>query len=281
MKRLFIIFVSVCMLSTAAYGTFFTHSHASNNPETEEYYYNKEEWERVVGVTDSSGLIDQNVKLAAVDTKADSITVLINKELALPSDYIPENLIVPQVLFSFTGYTEKKLLRKEAAEALEELFLGAADKGLTLCAVSGYRSYARQKAIYNNNVTKNGSERTEQFSAKPGCSEHQSGLAMDVSTKSVKYSLDESFADTPEGKFLEEEAYQYGFILRYPKDKSEITGYAYEPWHIRYVGKTMAQLLHDSGKTLEEYYGYTITEELKEENSYGTAIDIEEIAKTY
>lgn len=212
-----------------------------------------------------------------VDTTPDSMTVLINKELPLPADYVPADLVVPKVPFSFSGFQEKKLMQKEAAEALEKLFAGAKEQGLSLFAVSGYRSYDRQKAIYDENVAKRGEERTNLFSAKPGYSEHQSGLAMDVSANSIGYRLDEEFAGTPEGKFLADHAWEYGFIIRYPEGKSDITGYAYEPWHIRYVGETMAKELHDRGITMEEYYHYLPAEELQMEENYGTAVDMEEI----
>lgn len=281
MKRAMVIIASLCMLSIAAYGTYATQSHASNNPEDEEYYYNEDDWERIEGMIDSSVSSEQGARVAFIDTTKDSTTVLINKEFALPSDYVPENLVVPSVPFSFSGYKEKKLLREDAAKALEELFKASEEAQLSLFAVSGYRSYDRQKAIYDSNVARNGSERTDQFSARPGYSEHQSGLAMDVSTNSIHFRLDEEFAATPEGRFLADHAHEYGFIIRYPEGKSDITGYSYEPWHIRYVGKELAEELHSKGITLEEYYGYTPSEELKSEETYGTAIDVEEIEEEY
>lgn len=281
MKRAIVIIVSLCMLGVVAYGTFFAHSPVSNNPEEEEYYYNEKEWEKLEGMAEYRRTTVAEMKNRGIDTAPDSVVVLINKEFALPEDYVPENLVVPQVTFSFTGYKEKKLLRADAAVALEELFAAAQRKGLALFAVSGYRSYHRQKAIYESNVEKNGAERTNQFSAKPGYSEHQSGLAMDVSTNSIHNRLDESFAATPEGKFLESDAYRYGFIIRYPQGKSDITGYAYEPWHLRYVGKELAQTLYSQGITLEEYYNYIPSKALQRDDTYGTAIDVEELEEEY
>lgn len=281
MKRAMVIIASLCMLSVAAYGTYATQSHASNNPEDEEYYYNEDDWEKIEGMIYSSVSSEQEAEGAFIDTRKDSTTVLINKEYALPADYVPENLVVPSIPFSFAGYKEKKLLREDAAGALEELFEVAKEAGLSLLAVSGYRSYDRQKAIYDSNVARNGSEWTDQFSAKPGYSEHQSGLAMDVSTNSIHARLDEEFAGTPEGKFLAEHAHEYGFIIRYPEGKPDITGYSYEPWHIRYIGKELAEELYNRGITLEEYYGYVPSEELKSEETYGIAIDVEEIEEEY
>lgn len=190
----------------------------------------------------------------AVVSNPDSITVLVNKEFGLPSSYVPGDLEVPDIPFSFSGYHEKKLMRREAAQALEHMFRDAAREGLSLHGVSGYRSYERQQAIYDSNVNRSGRERTDMYSARPGHSEHQTGLAMDISTQSIHNRLDQTFAATPEGRWLADHGYEYGFIIRYPKDKTDITGYAYEPWHVRYVGRELAKELHDSNLTLEEYY---------------------------
>lgn len=186
-------------------------------------------------------------------TKPDDITVLVNKEYSLPKDYVPADLTEPNILFPFEYEDEKKLLRKEAADAITNLFEAATNEGLRLYGVSGYRSYDRQKAIYDSNVATRGEEETNRYSAKPGHSEHQTGLAMDVSTPSIQFHLDSGFAATPEGKWLADNAYRFGFIIRYPEGKTDITGYAYEPWHIRYVGIPLATKLHNENLTLEEY----------------------------
>lgn len=186
-------------------------------------------------------------------TKPDDIAVLVNKEYSLPKDYVPTDLTKPNILFPFEYEDEKKLLRKEAADAIAQLFKAAANEGLRLYGISGYRSYDRQKDIYDSNVAARGEEETNRYSAMPGHSEHQTGLAMDVSTPSILFHLDSGFAATPEGKWLAENAYRYGFIIRYPEDKTDITGYAYEPWHIRYVGISLAAKLHNENLTLEEY----------------------------
>lgn len=187
-------------------------------------------------------------------TNPDSLLVMANKKRNLPADYTPDDLTVPNVAFSFDGDDEKKKMREPAARALEKLFAGAKKAGLTLKAVSGYRSYARQKAIFDNNARLKGEETANRTSARPGQSEHQTGLSMDVSSASVGYALEESFAKTKEGKWLAAHAADYGFIIRYPKGKETITGYAYEPWHIRYVGKEVAKEIMDRGITLEEFF---------------------------
>lgn len=186
-------------------------------------------------------------------TNASAVEVIVNKQRNLPADYEPDDLVVPDIPFSFSGDDPKKQLRKEAAEAIEQLFAAAKKDGIELAAVSGYRSYSRQKAIFEANAKAKGEEEANRTSAYPGQSEHQTGLAMDVSSKSVNYALEESFGETEEGKWLAEHAHEYGFIIRYPKGKEEITGYSYEPWHIRYVGKELAAAVYESGLTLEEF----------------------------
>lgn len=189
-----------------------------------------------------------------VVTNPDDLLVVVNKERNLPADYEPDDLVVPDVRFSFSGDDPKKYMRREAANALEKLFEAADQENLRLFAVSGYRSYQTQRDIFAYNVNRTGSEeQANQFSAKPGQSEHQTGLAMDVSSPAVNYRLDEPFADTPEGRWLAEHGAEFGFIIRYPKGKEDVTGYQYEPWHIRYVGIDAAKEIYEQGITLEEY----------------------------
>ncbi|GGC73641.1 putative carboxypeptidase YodJ [Thalassobacillus devorans] len=184
-----------------------------------------------------------------------ALTVVVNKSRKLPEDFEPNDLVVPDVPFPFDEFHEKKQMRLEAAEALEELFKGAKQDGVELVAASGYRSYERQKLIYEDNVKKNGEEHANQFSAKPGTSEHQTGLAMDVTSAAAAFKLDQDFIETKEGQWLADHGHEYGFIIRYPEGKSDITGYAYEPWHLRYVGKEPAAEIHQQEETLEEFFG--------------------------
>lgn len=180
--------------------------------------------------------------------------VLCNKLNQLSSTYIPEDLVEPDVLFSFDHEDEKRFLRKHTAQALETLFKAAEDEGHILYALSGYRSYARQEAVYGYWVSKYGQEEADKFSARPGHSEHQTGLAMDITSRSVGFDLTESFGEEPEGIWVKENAHRFGFIIRYPKDKIDITLYNYEPWHLRYVGYELANLLYEENLTLEECY---------------------------
>lgn len=169
---------------------------------------------------------------------------LINKEHPLPADYIPENLVDLGLPFDALPGEQKRLLEEKAAYAVLELISRSRREGLNLYCISGYRSYDRQAELYNGNS----------YVAMPGTSEHQSGLALDLSCPSVYMELTEDFAETKEGIWLVGHAPLYGFILRYPKNKEEITGVPYEPWHIRYVTKPLASYLAITGLTLEEYH---------------------------
>ena len=133
------------------------------------------------------------------------------------------------------------------------MFEDAEEEGIKLYARSGYRSYQTQVSLFNNYAAQHGEEEANKFSAKPGQSEHQTGLVMDVTAQSVGLQLSEELGETDEGIWLAENAHNYGFIIRYPKDKEEITKYVYEPWHIRYIGVDLATLVYNSGLSYEEF----------------------------
>jgi zinc D-Ala-D-Ala carboxypeptidase len=185
----------------------------------------------------------------------ENILSLVNKEYYLPADYKPHDLVAPKVPFTFKDENiEKRFMRQEAARALEELFAAAKKEGITLIAASGYRSYNRQQTLFEYEVKKSGHEKAIHAVAMAGQSEHQTGLAIDITSPSVNYEITTAFGDTNEGKWVAEHAHEYGFIIRYPKGKEQITGYQYEPWHIRYVGKKAAKVMFEKGLTLEEYF---------------------------
>lgn len=183
----------------------------------------------------------------------DNILVLVNKENSLPIGYRADDLVKPNVTFSFIGEHEKQLMRKEAAEALEKMFAEANEEGVQLAAVSGFRSYERQVQLYNAEIEASGIEYAQQSVAEPGKSEHQTGLTMDVSSAENNYQLNEDFGSTTAGQWLAQNSAEYGFIIRYPKGDEKTTGYMYEPWHIRYVGKAYATDMKKRGLTFEEY----------------------------
>ncbi|NMH72198.1 M15 family metallopeptidase [Bacillus sp. RO2] len=185
-----------------------------------------------------------------------AMNVMVNKFWSLPEGYRPGDLIKPNVPFSFGDEnSDRSKLRAEAAESLEVMFNVAKGEGIELYARSGFRSYETQEAIFKNEVATFGYEQAVLYVALPGTSEHQTGLAMDITAKSVGLELVEALEGTVEGKWLAENAHHYGFILRYPKGKTNITGYAFEPWHFRYVGVDIAGEIYAKGITLEEYLG--------------------------
>lgn len=171
-------------------------------------------------------------------------TRLINREYPLPEDFVPEHLIDIGIPFDALPGDPKRLLEAKAARAAAALICRSRQEGLNIYGVSGYRSYLRQKELYTGSP----------YVAAPGTSEHQSGLALDVSCPEIRMDLTEEFAYTPEGIWLTKNASLYGFILRYPKNKEQITQVPYEPWHIRYVTKPLAAYLALTGMTLEEYH---------------------------
>ena len=184
----------------------------------------------------------------------DSMLVLVNKNYALSEDYEPSDLVLPNVLS--TGYNPNQniYLRKEAAIHLEQLFYAAQNEaGLTLLARSGYRSYQTQISLYDRYVSQNGTEKADTFSARAGHSEHQTGLAMDVTADSVNRQLVTDFGITPEGIWLKENAHRFGYIIRYLEGREDETGYQYEPWHIRYVGVEAATEIYENNWILEQY----------------------------
>lgn len=185
-----------------------------------------------------------------------NIMILVNREHPLAPDYVPPALQEADFPFLAEAKDPKRLLCRPAALAGKELFDRCRMEGLSLYGISGYRSYERQNRLFAKRPNGN-----DLYLAPPGCSEHQTGLALDVSCPGAGFELEESFASTREGIFLEKHAPFYGFILRYPKGKESVTGYAWEPWHLRYVGRSLALCLSFMRLTLEEYLSLSLTEQ--------------------
>jgi len=159
--------------------------------------------------------------------------LLANKTYSLPASYDPKGLT------------------KETSAAFKKMQTAAYKDGISLWVCSGYRSYYDQKYLYNMYCNRDGKAAADKYSARPGYSDHQTGMAIDVNNAS------DSFGGTREAKWLANNCAKYGFIIRYPKGKEAYTGYQYEPWHIRYVGTPLAQNITNSGLSLEEYFGIT------------------------
>lgn len=179
--------------------------------------------------------------------------VVVNKQRQLsPKEYAPPSLRLPDMKVE----SEEMKVNDEAATALERLAAEAAKAGVDLLVVSAYRPFAQQVIIYNSEVRGFGQEQADRESARPGHSEHQTGWAADLGAASGKCRIEACFADTKEGKWLAANAYKFGFIIRYTEGKEAVTGFQYEPWHIRYVGTELATEMHRvSIQTLEEFFG--------------------------
>lgn len=175
------------------------------------------------------------------------ILVLCNKYNYLSSDYEPSDLTP---IASQNDAAGNLKLRKEAADAFNNLCEGARKDGYTILGASAYRSYSYQKSLYNNYVAADGTAKADTYSARAGYSEHQTGLAIDVKNATVVY---DNFGSTPEYQWAKNNIYKYGFIIRYEPDKTNITGYKSEEWHFRYVGIDTAKTIHDLGITFDEY----------------------------
>ncbi len=175
-------------------------------------------------------------------------TVLVNKYNFLGEDYVPKNLTKINTKYAISN---DKYMEKNATVAFEEMAKDAKKDGYNVIAVSTYRSYNYQKNLYKNYSNKDGIEKADKYSARAGYSEHQTGLAVDVSNGKTEYT---KFGDTKEFKWMQDNCYKYGFILRFTKENEFITGYMNEPWHYRYVGKEIATYIHNNPMTYEEYY---------------------------
>ena len=184
-----------------------------------------------------------------------SLWVVVSKEHPLASaEYVPASLSRPNITLNSAKSSEEQSLRSDILTPTEELFAGAKTAGFDVMLASGYRSYALQKSYFDNYARVSGEAEANKFSAHPGQSEHQTGLAFDISLTNRSCYLETCFAETEAAKWFAAHAYEYGFILRYPSDKTDITKYQFEPWHFRYVGKDLARALHDSGLTLDEAF---------------------------
>ncbi len=177
--------------------------------------------------------------------------MLVNKFNYLDKTYVPENIVDVSVQYAYDDNEVPEFVY----EKYLEMWNDANEDGLTLIMSSSYRDYQYQEELYNNYKNQNGTEWADSVAARAGYSEHQTGYALDIVTYN---STMEDFENSDEFKWLNENAYKYGFILRYPKDKEDITGYAYESWHYRYVGVEVASYIHENDITFDEYYAYFI-----------------------
>ena len=182
----------------------------------------------------------------------DETVQLVNKVCGLSKDYKPANLQLTKYRATDRAEANQYMI-DYAADAIDAMLEAAKEEGYTILVTTAYRSYSFQSTLYNNYVAQDGQAAADRYSARPGTSEHQSGLAADLTSATVNYRLTKDFGSTPEGQWLAQHAAEYGFILRYTADGEPITGYMYEPWHFRYVGVENATYIMENGLTLEEF----------------------------
>lgn len=208
--------------------------------------------EKVVSIVALSAmLLDGSMKAALPDKNIDGTSFLVNRQHAISQHYEP-------VTRKVVGPGMSQTMREDGAAALEEMFAAAKEDGINLAIVSGYRSYSKQSSIYGRKKAENGQEAADRVSARPGTSEHQLGLAMDLAKRGSSQ-LNTSFGKTKEGQWVSENAHKFGFIVRYMEGYEDVTGYMYEPWHVRYVGPEMAEAIYKSGVPMEMYItGYKL-----------------------
>ncbi|TCI21924.1 D-alanyl-D-alanine carboxypeptidase family protein [Exiguobacterium sp. SL-9] len=221
---------------------------AADEPETEEAPVAEAPPVEEPAQTPSEPL-EQN---GTANVKLDTL-ILVNKQIALPAGYKPKDLVTANIDFVDTATGERKMLRQEAARAIEKLMTGAKAANIELKGTSAFRSYDYQVQLFNNYVARDGKAQAMKYSAPPGHSEHQTGLAIDVSSASVGYQLTQSLEQTKEGKWLADNAHTYGFIVRYQRAYEAETGYMFEPWHLRYIGVEHATNVHKTNVPLERY----------------------------
>lgn len=214
------------------------------------YYQNHEDLSITKIISDINSNLD---KTKYEDTKESDLNkdtlVLVNKYYYLKEGYTPEDLITLASKYN-SGINSK--MRKEAANAFMEMSDAATLDNIIIKNASAFRSYEYQVNLYDKYVEKDGKKAADTYSARPGFSEHQTGLCTDINQ------IDSGFEQTDAFKWLEKNAHKYGFIIRFPKDKEDITGYQYESWHWRYVGKKAAEIIKNENITFEEYYAYYV-----------------------
>lgn len=194
-------------------------------------------------------LVSSPLQAATPQNNLDSGLFLVNRTWTISSGYTPE-LTEAHVIGQLRRMTP------EATAALEAMFAAAQQEtGLTLTSISGFRGYTKQSVIYKRKLknVRGDQAKADDYVARPGTSEHQMGLAMDVGVKGSKTALTAKFGETQAGRWLKENCHRFGFIIRYPLGKEDITGYQYEPWHVRYVGLAHAQKIHEQDVPMEIY----------------------------
>ena len=232
----------------------------------EEYYLSKNFYEYISYLNENPDMdLDEIVRNINIHLDSDfyeetfsantslDTSMLVNKYYLLDSSYAPDDLVTISQTYSW-GEAGSQKVREVAYSAFLDMWNAANEEGYYLMVSSSYRSYAEQEEVYNNYKNSSGERYADSIAARPGSSEHQTGLTLDIFSRTNTNR--ETFKDSAEAKWLAENSYKFGFILRYPEDKVDITGYTYEAWHFRYVGEEIATYIYEHDITFEEYYAY-------------------------
>ena len=244
-KMYTIIAISVCMITFVITYTYIALSHKK------ELTKNTVSHETKIPEMASKKTLNKN--RYSIDQQG-SLWWIVNKKRPAGESYVPNNLLAPPVTLNTQKSAEENTVRQELAEPIQQLFEDAKKDGINFMLASGYRSYALQQTYYSNYVTTSGEAEANRYSAKPGTSEHQTGLSFDITNADRTHYLDQSFGQDPGGQWVASHAHHYGFIIRYPQGKEAVTGYMYEPWHLRYVGIDLATELYNTRQTMEEFF---------------------------
>lgn len=212
--------------------------------------HQKEEMSKVISIVNVGADYEFYTHTTKTDLSKENL-ILVNKFHQLGTDYTPDDLV--EISNQYAYGTNQ--IRKEVYDKFRSMFNAAKKEDLTLIATSGFRDYAYQEKLWKSYSNQKGEEWADSVAARAGFSEHQTGLCLDIVTYNASMS---DFETTDEFKWLQEHAHEYGFIMRYPKGKEDITGYSYESWHYRYVGEEVAKKIKDLGITFDEYYAYYI-----------------------
>ena len=232
----------------------------------EEYYLSKNFYEYISYLNENPDMdLDEIVRNINIHLDSDfyeetfsantslDTSMLVNKYYLLDSSYAPDDLVTISQTYSW-GDAGSQKVREVAYSAFLDMWNAANEEGYYLMVSSSYRSYAEQEEVYNNYKNSSGERYADSIAARPGSSEHQTGLTLDIFSRTNTNR--ETFKDSAEANWLAENSYKFGFILRYPEDKVDITGYTYEAWHFRYVGEEIATYIYEHDITFEEYYAY-------------------------
>lgn len=212
-------------------------------------------YEEVIRVVNTNNDLEYFTDAVSANLE-DDLLILVNKYNVLDEDYKPDDLKKVNSNYSYCGE-----LREEAADAFLTMAKAASKEGLKLINTSPFRSYELQTKLYEGYSKRDGKAAADRYSARPGFSEHQTGLATDIVTPTSNF---DTFENTKEFTWLKSNSYKYGFILRYKKGMEYITGYMYEPWHYRYVGLDAAKTIYENDLTFEEYYYYYVKKQTNE-----------------